>query len=297
MGANLARRLLRDGHEVHLLLRPEHQSWRISSVLDDLRLHVGRMANPAFLRTVLKEARPDWVFHLAAYGAYSWQADFRPMVATNVVGFGKLIDACVEQGFESFVNTGSSSEYGWTDHAPSEDEALDPNSYYAITKAAATHLCRFTARERDLQMPTLRLYSVYGPYEEPRRFIPTLVREGLRGKLPPLVNPDVARDYVFVDDVCDAYVLAASCRLADKGAVYNVGTGVQTSMREAVDCIRRLLPIDDEPVWGTMANRKWDTDVWVSNPGKIRRELGWEARFGFEDGLKRTVSWVGLDCG
>lgn len=289
VGANLARRLLSDGHEVHLLLRPGHQTWRIEPIRDHVRLHVGALADRSFLKGVLDEAKPDWVFHLAAYGAYSWQTELRTMVETNVLGLGTLIDACIEQGFEAFVNTGSSSEYGWTDHAPAEDEPLDPNSHYALTKAAATHLCRLTSRQRDLKMPTLRLYSVYGPLEEPKRFIPTLIREGLKGKLPPLVNPNVARDYVYVDDVCEAYVLAASKPLADKGAIYNVGTGVQTTIREAVTCIGRILPLKEKPAWGTMKDRKWDTDVWVSDPRKIKKELGWSPEFSLEQGLRRTI--------
>ncbi|MEM8805939.1 MAG: NAD-dependent epimerase/dehydratase family protein, partial [Cyanobacteria bacterium P01_G01_bin.38] len=66
----------------------------------------------------------------------------------------------------------------------------------------------YTAQRHKAHLPTLRLYSVYGPYEEPSHLMPTLIAQGLQGKLPPLVNPDIARDYVYVDDVNEAYILA-----------------------------------------------------------------------------------------
>ena len=83
-----------------------------------------------------------------------------------------LVDAALDMGFEAFVNAGSSSEYGFTDHPPTEDERAEPSSAYALTKLSQTLFCRFTAKKHDVHMPTLRLYSVYGPYEEPTRFVP-----------------------------------------------------------------------------------------------------------------------------
>src|SRR6058998_3106401 len=175
VGANLARRLLQSGHEVHLLVQPRHTGWRIEAIRDDLRLHEVDLADGERLGNLVRRIGPDWVFHLAAHGAYSWQRDLGQIVRTNILGTMNLVGACVATGFEGFVNTGSSSEYGFKDHAPAETEALEPNSYYAVTKASATLFCRFTARARSVNLPTLRLYSVYGPYEEPSRLIPALI--------------------------------------------------------------------------------------------------------------------------
>jgi dolichol-phosphate mannosyltransferase len=202
-----------------------------------------------------------------------------------------LVQASVQAGVETFVNTGSSSEYGYKDPPPPETEYLEPNSHYAVTKASATLFCRYTAQSASLNLPTLRLYSVYGPYEEPTRLMPTLILRGLAGRLPPLVNPDVARDYVYVDDVLDAYLLSASQPLPERGAVYNVGSGVQTTLREVVAVARRVLPITVEPEWGTMPDRRWDTTVWVANSRKLRAELRWQPRYSFEQGFARLVDW------
>jgi UDP-glucose 4-epimerase len=293
VGANLARRLLRDGHEVHLLLRPDYAPWRLTGIRDDVALHFADLPDEQGVRNVVATIRPDWIFHLAAYGAYSTQTGVHRMAQTNLTGTINLLDACLDTGFEAFVNTGSSSEYGFTDHPAAESDRLEPNSHYALTKAAATHYCRLTAHTTGMRVPTLRLYSVYGPFEEPSRLLPALIVRGLRGELPPLVNPDVARDYVYVDDVCAAYLLAAMRPIPDAGAIYNVGTGVQTPLRALVEVARGILPIAAEPVWGSMPNRQWDSSIWVADNRKIRSELGWEPRYDLVLGFRQMVDWIG----
>jgi nucleoside-diphosphate-sugar epimerase len=292
VGASLARRLLRDGHDVHLLLRQGYAPWRIDEIRGQVALHLAALADREQVDAVVREVRPEWIFHLATHGAYSSQTDLDEIVQTNVLGTINLVEACLRAGFDAFVNTGSSSEYGVKDHAPSEREWLEPNSYYAVTKASASLYCRYTAQRHGVHLPTLRLYSVYGPYEEPTRLVPTLLRLGLEGRLPPLVNPETARDFVYVEDVVEAYLTAAAGKRDELGAIYNVGTGIQTTLREAVELTRSLLGVDAEPSWGTMAARIWDTEVWVSDPRQIRDRLGWEPRYTLEQGLRHYLAWL-----
>jgi UDP-glucose 4-epimerase len=291
VGANLTRRLLQDGHDVNMLVRPGYTSWRLDAIQPDIRLHQVNLEDPSSVASAVAAVRPDWIFHLAAYGAYSSQKNVYQMVNTNVLGTINLLQACLETGFESFVNTGSSSEYGFKDHAPAENEWLEPNSHYAVTKASATQFCRYTAQQYGVHVPTLRLYSVYGPYEEPTRLLPTLISRGMRGKLPPLVDGNVARDFVYVDDVNQAYLLAAQRTDVEPGPIYNVGTGVQTSIGEVVNITRQLMKITAEPEWGSMPERQWDTNVWVSNNAKLRNDLGWEPQYTFEQGFRLMVDW------
>lgn len=291
IGANLARRLLYDGHNIHLLVPPGYNTWRIAAIRTDVHIYEVDFTDGEALIRVVANIRPDWVFHLAAHGAYSWQTDIRQMVQTNIIGTINLVEACIKTGFEAFVNTGSSSEYGFKDNAPHETEWLEPNSYYAVTKASATLFCRYIAQSRGVHLPTLRLYSIYGPYEEPTRLIPTLILQALKGNLPPLVNPDIARDYTYVEDVNEAYILAAIRSKQEPGAVYNVGTGVQTSIRQVVEIVRRVLGVAIEPRWGSMSERQWDTNIWVSENQKIRNELGWQPRYTFEQGFRKMLEW------
>lgn len=290
VGANLARRLIREGHEVHLLVRPRYQAWRISEIQSDVQVHALNPDDTDALKVLVALIRPEWIFHLAAYGAYSSQTDMIRMIGTNLTFTVNLVEACIQQGFESFVHTGSSSEYGFKDHPPLEQEWIDPNSGYAVTKASATHFCRFSSLKYGVNITTLRLYSVFGAYEEPTRLIPTLILKGLEGTFPPLANPTVARDYIYVEDVNTACLLAAA-QQGIKGAVYNVGTGVQTSLKEVVETAQRVLSIRNAPQWGSMPDRQWDTSVWVANPQAIKKDLGWYPSYTLEEGLRLTSEW------
>jgi dolichol-phosphate mannosyltransferase len=290
VGAVLARKLLAEGHDVRLVVRPGSDLWRLEGL--DAERHEIDITDGEHVSTLVHSVRAEWIFHLAAHGAYASQTDSRRMIGANVVGTVNLVDAALDVGFEAFVNTGSSSEYGFTDHPPTEDERAEPNSVYAWSKLSQTQFCRFTARQHDAHMPTLRLYSVYGPFEEPTRFVPTLITHGLARRLPPLAAPDVARDFVYSDDVVSAFVLAAEHREVERGAIYNVGTGVQTTLADAVRLARRELDIATKTQWETMSNRVWDTTTWVANTDKIRNELGWNAAIGFDEGFRRFTAWI-----
>ncbi len=295
VGANLVRRLLADGHAVHCLVRPEHAGWRLADVRGDVELHRASLDDRRAVERAVRRAKPEWIFHLAAHGAYSWETDVDRIVATNVLGTVNLVRAALASGFEAFVNAGSSSEYGFKKTAPRERDWVEPNSHYAVAKVAATHFCRLTAQRENVKIATLRLYSVYGPWEDPGRLMPTMVAQGLAGRLPPLVDPRVARDYVYVDDVSEAFVRAAAKPHPEPGVVFNVGSGRQTTIREVVKIARRVLAIGEKPRWGTMPNRRWDTNVWVSDSRAIRRALGWKPRYTVDRGFRQLVAWMKED--
>jgi dolichol-phosphate mannosyltransferase len=292
VGASLVRRLLHDGDEVHLLVRKGHRTWRIEGIRPNVAIHEVDIQDEGSLRQLLGRIAPAWIFHLAAYGAYSTQSDLRQSLVTNVLGTASLLSASLAVGFDAFVHAGSSSEYGFKDHAPLETEWLEPNSAYAVAKASATLLCSQLGRARGENVTTLRLYSAYGPWEEPTRLIPTLAVRALDGALPALVSPAVARDYVFVDDVVEAFVLAAAHEHPDPGAVYNVATGTQLTLEEVVAAVKEELDLDADPVWGSMPDRSWDTSEWVGDSMRATDRLGWRPRISFREGFRTTVEWL-----
>lgn len=291
IGANVARRLVEDGFEVYLFTLPTSARWRLDELEEHAQVIEVDLVDDDSVMHEVRRIGPRWVLHLAAHGGYSWQTDAGAILRANVIGTSNLLAASLATAVETFVNTGSSSEYGLKDHAPAEDEAIDPNSVYAVAKAGATMLCRQAAVSHGLNACTLRLYSTYGPWEEPKRLVPALVVEGLDGRLPPLVAPDIARDFVWVGDVVDAYLRAARTVHDEPGAVFNVGTGVQTTIRQAVEVTRSVLALDVTPDWGSMPPRAWDTPSWVANARKIENALGWRSTVRFEEGFASFAAW------
>jgi nucleoside-diphosphate-sugar epimerase len=288
VGANLVRRLRDDGHEVYATCRPGGDRGRLAGLTDVVVSDVD-LGLPGTAAALLGDVAPDWIFHLAAHGAYSWQTDAAKICRINLMATVALVEAAERQGVGALVHAGSSSEYGFKDHPPGEDERPEPNSAYAVAKAAATMYCSHRAAACGLPVITLRLYSVYGALEDPRRLVFTLLKRGLAGELPPLVSPDTARDFVYVEDVCDALVRAAGRAGTAAGDIYNVGSGRQTTIRELVECVRELLAVPVEPDWGSHPQRVWDTGSWCANTSRATDDLGWTASTDIRDGLRRTV--------
>jgi nucleoside-diphosphate-sugar epimerase len=98
-----------------------------------------------------------------------------------------------------------------------------------------------------------------------------------------------------VDDAVDAMLTLAAAPAVARGAVYNVCTGVQTTVRDAVDLARGLMDVAAEPSWATMPPRAWDTGVWVGSPATLETEIGWRAPTAFAAGLRQTLHWLQSD--
>jgi nucleoside-diphosphate-sugar epimerase len=292
VGANLAASLAEAGHDVVAWTHPGSPTWRLDHLGDAMEVVPVELLDVDAVEAGVRSARPDWVFHLAAHGAYSWQRDPELIMQTNLVATVRLLAACQAHGFAAFVHAGTSSEYGFQDHAPGEDELPEPNSDYATMKAAATMHCRFVAQRDDLHVVTLRLYSVYGPWEEPGRLMPTLAARGLEGKLPPLVSPDTPRDFVSARDAERAFLRAAERDDVERGSVFNIASGRETKLREVVEIARAQLGIAAEPEWGTEPQRSWDAAVWVGDASRAQEQLDWHAEDDLPTGFARLAEWL-----
>lgn len=291
VGANLARAIAALRPDIHLLIRNEAKLWRLTDVLGKMTLHRVDLTDRSGVFACVAELKPRTIFHLAVHGAYPSQKDVAQIEATTLHGTINLLEACVEPGFDIFINTGSSSEYGFKSEPMMETDLLEPNSYYSVFKAAATHFCQYLAASKKLPVITLRPFSVYGFFEEPTRLVPTLIRSLLAGTCPPLVSPDTARDYVFIDDMVEAY-LAAAQHPEYGGRVYNIGSGRQTTLREIVETAVRLTGAEVTPVWGSMEQRIWDQNIWQADISRAKAELNWSPRTSLEEGLSRTMAML-----
>ncbi|HZW34314.1 MAG TPA: NAD-dependent epimerase/dehydratase family protein [Isosphaeraceae bacterium] len=292
VGAAAVHDLLGRGTPVQAVVRPGSRPWRLAPVAGRLPLHATDLTDADAVQRLIAAVRPSVLLHLAAHGAYESQADSGRILTTNVLGTLHLLEAAAACGVELVVNAGSSSEYGFKSQPMRETDRLDPNSVYAIAKAAQTHLCGlFGRRTPTMAVVTLRLFSVYGPWEEPSRLIPTLIRRARAGLPLEMVAPEVARDFVFVGDVLRALLDFDRLRHAT-GEVINLGSGVMMTLGEVVAAVQDLFGHRSRVVWGGMRARSWDTTRWVADPSRAARILDWRPTVGFREGLARTAEWM-----
>jgi len=290
IGSVLLRRLVYEHKNVHIILRNESHTWRIKDLINDIHIHYASLLDSDGIQNIVKKVNPFIIYHLAANGAYSYQNDAQQILETNILGTWNLLRACNAIDYKLFVNTGSSSEYGFKQYAMREHDSLEPASYYAVAKCSQTFLCSHIAKQEKRPIVTIRPFSVYGPYEESTRLIPTLMMAFLRKKEVKLASPDIARDEIYTDDIVDAY------RSVDKlikypGECFNIGTGIQSTIKDIVDVAMKVSGRSTTFRWGSMKNRNWDTNVWVADISKARSLLQWAPQVTLEDGLRKTWKW------
>jgi nucleoside-diphosphate-sugar epimerase/glycosyltransferase involved in cell wall biosynthesis len=290
IGAALLKALLAVRSDVYGFARK--QNWRLLDV-SPARIRFINLENSSELTNCLNEIKPRTIFNLSAHGAYPDQNNFESITRINLNSTKWLADWC---SFNQcgLVQAGTSSEYGTNCTAPSEADMCRPNSAYAVTKLAATQMLELLCGSSNLSVTVLRLYSVYGPMEEPKRLIPTLIRLGRMGQLPPFSPKEVTRDFVYIDDVVNAFIVAAISQIGVPGfRVFNICSGDAVSMEHVASIARTLFDIQEEPSFGP-ALRQWDLFKWYGNPSHAREELNWQIKTKFADGLKKTLDWYGV---
>ena len=292
VGANLCRYFSERGTPVVAVEGPSHTAWRMRDLPKVRKVNVD-LAIEKDVQDFVAQTNPIAVFNLAAYGAYSNQTDTDRIYRVNLDAVRYLLGAVRSlSGFRAFVQAGSSSEYGMNCTAPLESSATIPDSDYAVSKVAASSLVQYYGKKHGIPAWGFRLYSIYGPYEDVSRLIPKLLLHAAEGKLPPLVNPKISRDFVHVDDISRAFekILERSDTLV-KGEIYNIGAGNRVTLEELVAAVKRVFGVSAEPAWGSMANRHWDHADWFSNPRKALDHFGWRAERSLDDGLVDTMKW------
>jgi nucleoside-diphosphate-sugar epimerase/glycosyltransferase involved in cell wall biosynthesis len=291
IGAALLKALLSVRSDVYGVARK--QNWRLLGVAP-MQVKLLNLENSSELSKCLNEIKPRTIFNLSAHGAYPDQNNFESITRINLNSTKWLADWCALNQC-GLVHAGTSSEYGTNCTAPSEVDNCRPNSAYAVTKLAATQMLELLCESSNLSATVLRLYSVYGPMEEPKRLIPTLIRLGLRGELPPFSPKEVTRDFVYIDDVINAFIVSAVSQRGVPGfRVFNICSGEAVSMEQVASVTRTLFGIEEEPSFGP-ALRQWDLTKWYGNPSHAKEQMNWHSQTEFADGLKKTLNWYCLE--
>jgi len=296
VGANLLQELSRRGHQTTVLLKPKTDRWRIERGLPaSVDVVAGDLAQAGDAERAVALARPECIIHCAARGSYPAQSELVDIALSDVVGFARLLEAAASSGCAHIINSGSSSEYGTLSAGPSEESPVAPNSAYAASKAWSTWVGAACGRQLGVVVTTLRLYSAYGPLEDPSRLIPRVCAFGLRGEFPPFAEPGLVRDFVWIGDVVAAYVAVLEAGVPPGSEIYNIGSGRETRLDEVATIAGRVFGLAGEPHWEGYPARSWETPRWFADPRKAARTYGWVPAVDLEEGLGRMKRWLEND--
>lgn len=289
IGASLLRHLHDENHKVFAIVRHKTANlWRIKDIMKDICILNADLTCADEIKTVVKKVKPEVIFHLAAYGSYPSESDLKTIIEVNFLATVRLLEICSFEKFECFVNTGSSSEYGSYDRPMSEEDTLRPLTSYGASKAAATIFCSQMAQSTNLNVVTLRPFSVYGPFEEPFRLIPTLMKAAVLEEKVQLASKKSVRDFVYAEDVVDAYMQAASAKLR---GVFNIGSGREFSVESIFQIVNTICGGKLKASWGHEKSRTYELAHWRADLKLSRRILGWKPKHDILTGLTKTYNW------
>lgn len=290
IGATLARAELAAGRDVHLLLRPEARTGRLAELAGRFTRHDADLRDAGAVRRAVGAARPDVVYHLATHGAHPSECDRGTTLATNLTGTANLLDALAGRDYRALVHAGSSSEYGHKDRPMTSADALEPRGDYGVTKAAATLLCRAEAL-RGAPVCVVRIFSAYGPLEDPTRLASAVLGSCARGVPPRVTAGHQPRDWVYVDDVVELLRRAAECPAA-RGRILHAGGGRRQTVRDLVETAVSVAGGLVRAEYGAEPPRPDEPTVWVADLTETTELTGWAPRTGLRQGLERM--WAAL---
>ena len=288
LGSHLVPRLIEAGAEVCVLDQPNARRWSIlerSDLAATLRADVRSLGQPVH-DDVLGDI--DVVFHLAAVGVVGDGGDVRDLVTANIDGTMAALLVAERLG-SRLVYCGSCFEYGagarW-----GEDALPAPTTEYGAAKAGGWLLANAFARRTGLEVVSVRPFTMYGPMEPPGRLVPSVVRRALAGHPIDLTPGDQARDFVYVEDVADAFVAAATTDAA-VGGTFNICTGSAATVRHVVQRVLECTASRSEARFGALSYRSTELTILSGDPTRAREVLGWRSRVSLDDGLARTIAW------
>jgi nucleoside-diphosphate-sugar epimerase len=291
IGANLVRELLKkQDKNIFLLVEKNSDLWRLQDVLEYINFIDADLTNYDSLVSQIKVIKPDIIFHLAAFGGLPNQLNQKLIFDVNFYGTVNLLNACKQVGFECFINTGSSSEYGIKDYAMREDDVLHPVSDYGVAKAAATQFCLKEALFNKLPVYTARPFAVYGDFEMPGRLIPSIIINALQDRQINLSSPGFVRDFIYIKDFVDFCIKLTELKPKQQ-FVFNAGTGVQSSIKTIIKTVQALLGSPLDICWGANAPRPWEPKVWQANIDRAKEFIGWTPKYLLKDGLTESLKW------
>ncbi|MBL7131094.1 MAG: NAD-dependent epimerase/dehydratase family protein, partial [Candidatus Omnitrophica bacterium] len=231
IGSHLVRRLVSEGADVHVLIRSSKNLYRLRDVSSSLKCWKGDIRDRVALKKLMKRLSPQVIFHLASFGVRPGQSDLSKLAEINIQGLVNILSSLEERDFEYFIYSGTSAEYGPSGIPMAENQVLNPVTLYGATKAAGTLLTQAFGRFHHKKVLVLRPFYVYGPDEGPARFVSTVIRTGLAGRQLKLTALSEKRDFIYVDDVIDAYILATTKNLGTH-TVLNIGTGKEYRLKD-----------------------------------------------------------------
>jgi len=297
IGSHLTESLLAEGYDVRALA--QYNSFNYWGWLEDIKpssnleIVCGDVRDPNYCREISKGI--DVIFHLAALIAipYSYIAP-ESYIETNVKGTLNICQAAKDNEVKRILVTSTSEVYGTAKYVPiDEKHPLQPQSPYSASKIGADAIAMSFYNTFKLPLTIVRPFNTYGPRQSARAVIPTIITQIANGnKEIKIGDTTPTRDFNYVKDICNGFILLAECDKAI-GETVNIGSNHEVSIKETVELIKNIMKSDTKLITDEQRIRPEKSEVfrlWCDNR-KIKALTGFEPKYSIREGLEKTVEW------
>ena len=289
LGSFLTELLVRRGAEVFVLVRPESDLWRLADVADRITVIRADLSEIASVSDSIAQANATVVFHLAWQGVTSAFKDDPSQITHNVIRSLHLFDIARLAGCRVWVGVGSQAEYGPSNDVLTEETPVRPTTAYGISKLSVGLLTRKLCELSGIRYVWLRLLATYGPKDDERHLIPSVIHKLLDGERPELTRGEQEWDYLYVEDAAEAiYQTAVN---GDGEGVFNLASGETHSVNRILELVRDLVDPSLPLGFGELPYPPDQQMRLVANIHRLTSKTGWRPQTTLEEGLKRTVDW------
>lgn len=250
------------------------------------------------LDKIVKEISPEIVFHLAACIDRTSEFDIiQKVIENNIVGsfnLFKSLNGC--PSLKSVIVAGTSEEYGNNQVPFREEYKENPASPYSFSKVSVTYLSKMLFNIFKLPIIILRPTLAYGPGQEEIMFIPALIKTLLRNQSFKMTSGEQTRDFVYIDDLVDAYIRAG---VSERffGEIFNIGSGKEYKIKDIALRVASLLKKESLLLIGAKDYRKVEILSYYADISKAKISLGWAPKISLDEGLKSTIKAYSEDNG
>jgi dTDP-glucose 4,6-dehydratase len=293
IGSEFVRQAIKKGHKIVVVDKLTYAGdlARLKEVKDRYKFYKIDICDKKSIDSIFAKEKPEAVVSFAAETHVDRSIqDANPFIETNIKGTHILLDVAIKYKIKKFIQISSDEVYGDIERGSfAEDSPLKPNSPYAASKAAGDLLIKTYIRTYNFPAIIIRPCNNYGPWQYPEKLIPLMISRALRDlKVPVYGKGQNIREWLYISDCANAILLILE--KGKTGEVYNIGSGQE---KRNIDVVKRILKILGKPqgLIEFVKDRPGHDLRYSLNSSEIKKELGWQAKVKFENGLKNTVGW------
>ena len=281
IGRNVAREAISRGLQVTIISKSDYSPDKRLKGVEYISVDI---TNEKILLSKLKDKPFDYVLNVGGYVNHAnYFNDGDKVFKVHFNGTKNLVNCINKSGLKSFVQIGSSDEYGKNSAPQNENQRELPISPYSFAKVAATHFLQMLHRTEGFPAVILRPFLVYGPEQDGNRFIPQIIKGCINNDNFPTSAGEQQRDFCYIDDIVGVILLALSNEKAH-GEVINIASGKPIKIRKVVELIQKFIG-RGTPMFGDIQYRKKENMALYANTSKAKRILKWEAVTSIEKGI------------